>query len=463
MLDRFAFWPLAYVGARALHVGDPKMVAFVIILASLVASSLMRAGSPRRTAAGVFLSMASVAAASFPTAGAAVQAIGSPLAALPGLALALTATISYARMLMTARAFAEPALDTDALALVPAATWLASCALLTRLGAEAAHVHASWLHATALIVGAFACLLAALAAATLAKQRTWLERIYDGTSPLTIAASLEPARLLSHVVDADADVVVVPRKREPYREHGVAIARVPFRADLLTARYGRRARNAALALASAVVFVAAGAGSPAAHGRDAPTIPERLPPLPGLCAREPPTLVLLPLAPLRTLDLDEVAARYRGLGVAVRVEPAIPIEPGMLEAARNQLVAEEVLRAVAQTRAQPGPRELVIAVTDHDMYPRSGGYRFAFAQRQGDFGVLSVARMDPSFPLFAPREYVPKRASCTLELRARAYKMITRALVTTGCGASHTLDGRSVRRMSLMSLGDLDEIEESRF
>jgi hypothetical protein len=51
MLARFAFWPLAFVGARALNVGDARIVAFAIILGSLVASSITRARSRRRTGA----------------------------------------------------------------------------------------------------------------------------------------------------------------------------------------------------------------------------------------------------------------------------------------------------------------------------------------------------------------------------------------------------------------------------
>src|SRR5882672_11285526 len=42
LVARFSFWPLAFVGARAMNLGSPLLVAFGLILVSLVASSLRR-------------------------------------------------------------------------------------------------------------------------------------------------------------------------------------------------------------------------------------------------------------------------------------------------------------------------------------------------------------------------------------------------------------------------------------
>lgn len=463
VLSRFAFWPLAWIGARALPLGDARFVAFGLVLASLVASSLTRAKRRWLGAVGVALGAGAVAVASFGAARSALAGAGAPtvLAYALGLAGALLAARWFVRTLVLVRAFEAPALDADALALAPVAAWLGLCAALTRFGAEGSHVHAI-APTIATVEAALGCALGALGTVVLARQRAWIARAYQGLlPPLALEASAADAPALSHV--EAADLAIASTDRAPYREHRAPVASVPRDPAALDERYRRRARATALATLGAALVLVAGLRAEASHAAEGAFIPAALPPFPGACASAPPRLRLVPLEPLITLDLAAVAERYRGLGVQVQLDPPLRFDPSLVDASRGQLVGEAVLRAAKVGRPPAGPGELVLVVTDRDLYPRELGWRFAFALRDRELGVVSVARMDPAFPLFSPRDYVPTRASCSVELRARAYKMITRALLTTACGAPPRFDPGSVLSVSVMGLGDLDGVREDRF
>jgi hypothetical protein len=94
--------------------------------------------------------------------------------------------------------------------------------------------------------------------------------------------------------------------------------------------------------------------------------------------------------------------------------------------------------------------QLVIVLTDRDMY-LPGTASFAFAVDERDVAVVSLARMDPAFPLINTESYVPRRASCTAALMERAYKKITRQIVHRTCGPFWRIYGLSA----------LDGLEES--
>lgn len=463
LLARFAFWPLAYVAARTRGARDVILVAGVLILGSLLASTAVHRRSRLVVRAGAALAALVAGAASFAAAHATRFGSGS-LALVVAAVIAVAAGLSFARALLAARPHPEPSLDADALALAPAATWMTLCALLTGFGAEATHAHVL-VPAFARGTGALAVLLGALALATLARQHRWTRRVYRGEArPLMIAASgAGPA--LSHVEGADAAIVVGPATAAPYRDHRPVVARVPADEAVLARRYGALARDAALAFGLALAAFAAGARAEVAHGAAA-TASKRLPPLDGVCASAPPSLRLVPLTPLRVLDIEEIAAHYRRSGIATRVEPPMPFEERFFDAERAQVIAEEILAAAMSRRHVHDTirtDELVLVVTDRDMHLRETGWRFAFAGRRQGVAVVSLARMDPSFPWPAPAHYARTRPRCTVELEARAFKMITRQLLLELCQAQAVLDPRSARRPSVLGLGDLDEMEEDRY
>lgn len=463
MLARFAFWPLAFVGARALNAGDARIVAFAVILGSLVASSVTRARSRSVAGGGIILASVVVGLASFAAARASFLQLGPTAAFVLAVASALGAALSFSRTLVVTRAFAEPSLDADALALAPAATWLFLCSLLTRFGAEATHVHVL-VPALAHAVAVIASLLAAIAVVTLARQRAWTARVYRGEAPpLAVSVASDGSPPLSHVEGADAAVVIGGEALDPYRRHRPSIARVPPNPEILVGRYTTRARAAALALAGGLGALLGGAHAGAVHRLDDTSSPRRLPTFPARCAAAPPKLRFVPLAPLTLVDVEEIAARYRRAGVEARVDAPLAFDERFRDPQRGQLIAEELVRAGFASHAPRDPRELVVVLTDGDMFTRSKPWRFAFALMADRLAVVSLARMDPSFPWLSPRSYTPRRPACAVDLRARAFKMITRQLVLRVCAAPPADDGHSVRRASVLSLADLDAIEEDNY
>jgi hypothetical protein len=102
-------------------------------------------------------------------------------------------------------------------------------------------------------------------------------------------------------------------------------------------------------------------------------------------------------------------------------------------------------------------------VTDRDMFLREVEWRYAFATRESGVAVVSIARMDPLFPLFSPSTYDPAPSDCRAPVRARAFRMITRQILLGVCSAETVDDPRSARRRSVMGLSDLDAFDEATY
>jgi hypothetical protein len=458
MLARFAFWPLACVGARAASPGYWLLITFFLVLASLAGSSLL--GSPRRPLgrAGVAVVGIVTAVPAVLVARAAAATLG-PVAPVATLLVAAGATLAFARVLVLSRVRVEPSLDADALVLAPAAAWLLSCALLVRFGAEAVHAHVI-VPALGTGIAVLACALGALAAAVLVRLRAWTARVYRGKAqPLAIAPAAFASPLLSHVEGADAAIVVAGDALDPYREHPPVVARVPLHPEPLLRRYTTRALAAVAVFVAAVAALALGAHAAASHPTDGAS-PRPLP-LAGRCAVAPPRLRFVPLAPLTLVDASELADRYRRLGIEAREEAPLEGVERFRDLQRGQLAAEDLVDAARAERAAPGTNELVVVVTDADLYIRGNAWRYAFAYADGRVAVVSLARMDPAFPWVSPQPYAPRRPACNVELRARAFKMITRQLLLTTCGLPRTSARHSVRGAQVLSLADLDAIDET--
>lgn len=94
------------------------------------------------------------------------------------------------------------------------------------------------------------------------------------------------------------------------------------------------------------------------------------------------------------------------------------------------------------------------------MYLRTMEWHWAFAHRRDRVAVVSVARMDPAFRWLGASTYRPERPECGVDLLARAHKMITRQILFAAYRAEPLADPRSARRSSVLSLQDLDAIDE---
>jgi hypothetical protein len=200
-----------------------------------------------------------------------------------------------------------------------------------------------------------------------------------------------------------------------------------------------------------------------AHRADLASSPAKLPAFPGACRDRPPKLRFVALTPLRVLDIEEIASRYRATGIAeVVVEPPLEVEERWIDRGRHQIAGEDIARA-ARKRYGAKENALVVVVTDREMFLREVEWRYAFATRDPGVAVVSIARMDPVFPLLSPSTYDPAPNECRATVRARAFRMITRQIVLGACSAETVDDPRSARRRSVMGLSDLDAIGEATY
>lgn len=110
-------------------------------------------------------------------------------------------------------------------------------------------------------------------------------------------------------------------------------------------------------------------------------------------------IMFVPVGDFPVTSLQKVAAYYQEtLGVRIDVSDSLPIEDGMLNRGRRQLIAEELvnqLRAKFPDAAK-NQRLMMIGFARADMYIRHKEWQFAFAYREnGRFAAISTARMDP--------------------------------------------------------------------
>lgn len=164
-------------------------------------------------------------------------------------------------------------------------------------------------------------------------------------------------------------------------------------------------------------------------------------------------VALVALGTLRSVDLAAVRERYRvAFGLDIELLPAIPQEAldGAFNVGRNQYEAQPVVDVMTRAlRLSPqSPPRWVIGVTDGDLYTARQDWRYAFSWRVDDVAVISTARL---------RQRDEDRALASI----RALKLVTRVLAETYCGLERGGPSNSVLRPTMMSVDDLDELDES--
>lgn len=389
---------------------------------------------------------------------------------LGGLAIGAAALVLYEWLMRLAHEREEDTIDTPVRLLVPFSLWIGAAAVLTAHGAQAAHLHAT-LPRIAQVLAAVAFASAVASVLSFQAIRESVARAYRGDDPQWRVRKIDDGvdtQRLSDVTPSDAAIVegAALASAGPYRAgEGRPIARVPLDRTALERRHRRW-----LIGAIAATMFCAGAGVLAmpsyakiAHRADLGSSPATLPPLPAKCEGGRVKLRFVALAPLRVLDIEEIAARYRETGIAdVLVERPLYPHELWFDRGRHQIAGEDILEE-ARERYGVRPNELVVVVTDRDMFLREVDWRFAFATRGPGIGVVSIARMDPNFPLLMPATYDPAPSECGALVRARAFRMITRHIMFAACSAESVEDPRSVRRRSVMGLSDLDAIDEATY
>jgi predicted Zn-dependent protease len=176
---------------------------------------------------------------------------------------------------------------------------------------------------------------------------------------------------------------------------------------------------------------------------------------PATCAHEGRRLVVVPLGEVAAADLERLAARYRrAYGLEVTVSPALPLPPQAYDPARRQWFGELLLDTLDRERPATADTALVLGVLPHDLYLQSMPWRFALSAFHSRTAVVSTARLDPVFFHEAPD---PERRD------ERLYKLVTRLLGSALCELPRRGSERSVMRETILSLEDLDGIDESRW
>ena len=106
---------------------------------------------------------------------------------------------------------------------------------------------------------------------------------------------------------------------------------------------------------------------------------------------------LAPLGGTPLLELENLVPDIHDrLGAQANVLPAVELRPQVLDAARGQLVGEELLLRLADTYGIVDDRAVIIGVVDGDMYERARPEQeFAVVVRSDDqrYAVVSTARV----------------------------------------------------------------------
>jgi hypothetical protein len=456
-LARLAAWAVAFASAYTLR-ADGLRVAVLSAVGVLVASTLISLRSAWISRAGLALGFVVVGV----LASAIAEALALPVVGrtcVGGCAGAL-----FVAALVHTRRRDDAPLDADVLAVPFVAAWLAVAAILVRVGVETSHRHV--MAPVALVFAGCALLLACAAMVVLAAQLRQVRAIYRGDLPgVRVFASDAPGPALADVGGIDA--ALGPSVDGPYRGQRVALARVPSTSSALVDRYRSGLRRAVGATTGAgLALLGLVSGLPArAHAVQLAPPPVRA--LPGACATKKPVVRFAALSPLRVLELASIEDRYRGM-VEIGPRAELAAHPSDFDVERGQWDGDRVLER-ARDQLGSRPDEYWIVVTDRDLFLPPVAFlpavpwRYAFAVRREGIALVSVARMDPAFPWTAPSTWSPAPAACDHTMRTRAYKMITREIVTGTCRAPGVEDPTSVRRTSILSLDELDAIDETNF
>jgi hypothetical protein len=159
---------------------------------------------------------------------------------------------------------------------------------------------------------------------------------------------------------------------------------------------------------------------------------------------------LVPVERAKTVDLqriaDELTFRYR---IPVGVQRAqVALTPSSLQDSRDDPVAERLLELLARAYGAEG-RATVIGVTDYDMDSPTHGHVFTLRSSR-NYAIVSTAQLSASV-LDRLRGH---------DRHERTRKLIARDIAFLHLGLPMVDDPKSLRRATMSSIEDIDELEE---
>jgi predicted Zn-dependent protease len=199
--------------------------------------------------------------------------------------------------------------------------------------------------------------------------------------------------------------------------------------------------------------------APASPATPPPAAAEPTPtsaPLPPLSYEGPPSVYFVPIEDF-PLDRAERLARYfrEMQAVNVGVLPAVPLEESMIDGARRQVIADEVLAALDVARLPQHQDRVLIALMEYDMYMLdmpSWNWVFSLRDPSRLLAVVSTAHMDPV-------NYREPEDEDLLVLRAA--KMLGKQIGTLYYGLPFSDDPTNVMYNGLTSLDALDRVSDN--
>ena len=96
----------------------------------------------------------------------------------------------------------------------------------------------------------------------------------------------------------------------------------------------------------------------------------------------------------------EITDRYLYVdGLRTEILSPRPLPAHTVDSARRQVISEELLQFMRKenSRLAADPRNVIIGFTTLDMYPRKLDWAYAWAWREWRVGVISTARLDPTW------------------------------------------------------------------
>jgi predicted Zn-dependent protease len=162
-------------------------------------------------------------------------------------------------------------------------------------------------------------------------------------------------------------------------------------------------------------------------------------------------VVVVPVGAVDAGLVRHVAAELRSqLGIRVRVGERRALPTSLRDRDRGQFAGEDVVSMLERLAEARAGNTAVLGVASVDLYPRTSGWKWEFAHRRGNVGVVSVARMDQRTWGGEPNRGLVLR-------RLRKYALRYGAILALG--KRETADPRSVLYDSILSLDDLDFME----
>jgi predicted Zn-dependent protease len=143
-----------------------------------------------------------------------------------------------------------------------------------------------------------------------------------------------------------------------------------------------------------VAGVALSLGTAPARTSSSPDRPPQAPP------GKPERVYLQPFGDFPASRVTEIRDHYLYLhGLQLAILPARPSPAHTVDTARGQVISEELLQFMRKENAQiaADPRNVIIGFTTLDMYPRKLAWAYAWAWREWRVGVISTARLDPTW------------------------------------------------------------------